>query len=144
MDSNHTSIASFNAKDISLESGNNSIYGKTVDQGKQSLASKTLTVTFNESKPKLIISEPEDGREIKGGDKKVTISGITDNDASVYVNNGQIIVSKDGSFTTSIPLNDGENTITVKAVNSASTSTTIDLKVTYRPEDAIPSPSPTN
>lgn len=136
------SDGSFTAANIPLNSGDNSIYGKTVDNNKHSLPSKTLTVTLNNSKPKLSISEPDDNKQIKGGDKKVTVSGKTSLDSKIYINDGQVITEKDGSFTTSQPLNDGDNTITIKAVNSASTTTVKTIKVTYTTDSNSPSPSP--
>lgn len=136
------SNGSFTAMDINLNDGTNTVYGKTVDNDKRSLASKTLNVVLDSSKPKLSISEPSDGKEINGGDKKITVSGKTDTDSKTYINDGQVIVSKDGSFSTSIPLNDGDNTITIKAINSALTSTTIELKVIYRGTESSPTPTP--
>lgn len=136
------SNGSFTAMDVNLNDDTNTIYGKTVDNNKRSLASKTLNVILNNSKPKLSISEPSDGKEINGGDKKITVSGKTDFDSRVYVNDGQVIVSKDGSFTTQIPLNDGDNTITIKAINSASTSTAKELKVGYKEAESSPTPTP--
>lgn len=132
----------FTAVDVSLNDGTNTVYGKTVDNDKRSLASKTLNVVLNSSKPKLNISEPNDGKEINGGDKKVTVSGKTDLDSKVYINDGQVIISKDGSFTTSISLNDGDNIITIKAVNEALTSTIVELKVIYKSPESSPTPTP--
>ncbi|MDO8619072.1 MAG: hypothetical protein Q7R49_03995 [Candidatus Daviesbacteria bacterium] len=131
------------AKDISLVFGKNNIYGKTVDEqssrtsstekNTESLASKTIILTYDNEKPDLTVNEPDDGKLIQGGDKKVTVKGTTDADIPVLVNDSRVITNSDGSFSTTVALNDGDNTITIKAVDHASNSTQIFRKVTYQP-----------
>ncbi len=128
------SDGSFSTENISLNLGINNIYGKTVDEtGKESLPSKTIRITYAYEKPNLTINQPEDGKKIQGGDKKVTVSGKTDAGIKIYINNSQIIIDKDGNFSTDQPLNEGNNTITVKAVDIASNTTEIQRVVTYNP-----------
>ncbi len=119
---------------INLSLGTNNIYGKTLDDNhKQSLPSKTIQVAYNNDKPQLEIQEPEDGKEIKGGDKKVTIRGKTNPDNDIRVNGAKVIVNSDGTFFTTINLNDGDNTINIVASNSVGNTTSIDRKVKYSP-----------
>lgn len=125
---------SFNFEDVSLNLGTNNIYGKTLDDTeKESLPSKTIKLFYDNEKPPLTIFEPEDGRKIAGGDKKVKVSGKTDPGVKVFVNETQVIVKSDGSFGMDQPLNDGDNIISIKAVDSASNITDIQRAVIYQP-----------
>ncbi len=125
---------SFISKNIELQLGTNNIYGKTLDsENKESLPSKTLKITYDNEKPVLEISEPEDGKLIKGGDKKVKVSGKSSTDAQVFVNGTRIVLGNEGGFTTDMSLNDGENTITIKAQDNASNNVELERKVIYEP-----------
>lgn len=125
---------SFTFRNISLSLGTNNIYGTTVDDNnKESLPSKTIKLIYDNEKPALTISEPNDSKVIQGGDKKVKIAGKTDPGVHMFINNTQVIVDKDGNFSTDQPLNDGDNTITIKAVDIASNTTEEQRKVTYNP-----------
>ena len=127
---------SFSAENISLSLGLNNIYGKTIDEdGKESLPSKTIRITYDFEKPNLSISQPEDNKKIQGGDKKVIVSGTTDIGTRIYINDSQIIVDKDGNFSVDLAINEGDNTITIKAVDIASNSTELQRRVSYTPQE---------
>lgn len=122
----------FEIKNIQLVLGTNNIYGKSIaDNNKESLPSKNLKIIFDNEKPKLDISEPEDGKKITGGDKKVKIAGNTEPGASVYINDSQIIVDKDGNFSSEQLLNDGDNNFDIKTIDAATNTTEIIRKVIY-------------
>lgn len=128
------SNGNFVAKNMSLVLGKNNVYGKTIDEkNTESLPSKNVVVVFDNEKPTLEISQPEDGKTIGGGDKKVTVSGKADPDIPVLINSSRVITSSDGKFSTTISLNDGDNTISIKAVDNASNSTEIVRHVIYNP-----------
>lgn len=125
---------SFELKDIELSLGTNNIYGKSIDEKDQeSLPSKNFQILYDNEKPKLDIAEPEDGKQIQGGDKKIKISGIVEIGAKVILNNGQIIVDKDGKFSSEQTLNDGDNIFNIQAIDASSNSTEISRKVIYQP-----------
>ncbi|MCL4366089.1 hypothetical protein M1437_02580 [Patescibacteria group bacterium] len=129
-----TSDGSFNFKEIALNLGTNNIYGKTIDDNdKESLPSKTIKLIYNNEKPPLDISEPEDDKKIQGGNKKVKVSGKTDPQIKVFINGNQVIVNKDGDFSVDQSLNDGDNIIIIKAVDISSNTTEIQRKVNYTP-----------
>ncbi len=127
------SDGNFSVDNLSLSEGTNNIYGKTLDDNasNKSLPSKTIRLVYSNEKPKLEIIEPNDGTQIKGGDKKIKVSGNTDNQASLTINNQTIIVNGEGHFSTDIPLNDGDNTISVVSTNTVGNSTKIERKVNY-------------
>lgn len=124
----------FETSDLELALGINNIYGKSVDsENKESLASKTIQVIYRSEKPKLEVTEPEDNKEVKGGDKKVRISGISDLDSDVTINGTKVIVNSEGKFTYEASLNDGDNNFTISATDPVGNSTTVTRRVTYTP-----------
>ena len=126
----------FTFENVNLSLGTNNIYGKTLDdQGKESLPSKSIRLQFDSENPPLNINEPEDGKVIQGGDKKVRVSGKTEPGAKVFVSGTQIIVDKDGNFGTDQPLNEGDNTLLIKTFDDASNTTEIQKRVTYHPQE---------
>lgn len=129
-----SSDGSFTAENISLKLGTNNIYGKTIDEaGKESFPSKTIKLQYSYDKPNLAVTQPEDNKTIQGGDKKITISGKTDPNVKIFINNSQVIVSGDGSFSSEQPLNDGDNIFNIKAIDSASNTTDMQRRVVYNP-----------
>lgn len=126
------SDGTFIAKNITLAIGINSIYGKTVDEKNQdSLDSKTIRLVYDNEKPVLEVTEPQDNQVVK--EKKVKVSGKTEKNNQVFINNVQIITNSDGAFLKEQPLEDGENILTIKAADGASNSTEIMRKVTVEP-----------
>ncbi len=125
---------SFIFANIELNLGTNNIYGKTVDEeDKESLPSKTIKLIYDNEKPSLVIFEPEDGKTIQGGDKKVKISGKTDPGSHIFINGTQAIVDSEGKFNTELPLNDGDNIIVIKSQDEAANSVEIERKAIYTP-----------
>jgi hypothetical protein len=122
----------FITDDLSLDQGTNNIYGQTINaDGKKSLASKTIQLTYSNQKPKLDISSPPDGQQIKGGDKKIVVSGNTDPLNSATVNGTTVIVGNDGNFTTTININDGDNIITIVTTDQFGNNNEVQRKVNY-------------
>jgi cytoskeletal protein RodZ len=65
------------------------------------------------------------------------ITGKTDLDSQVFINNQEIIPGPDGSFAQSIKLKEGLNTISISAVNKLSKRTEIVRTIIYRPEPEL-------
>lgn len=132
--SNTREDGSFTSGSISLSLGTNNIYGKTVDEkNKQSLSSKTIKLIYSNEKPKLEVNEPQDGQQVKDGDKKIRVLGKTDQNTTLTINGSTVILSNEGSFSSEVQLNDGDNTISIVATNNVGNSVKIDRKVNYSP-----------
>lgn len=123
---------SFEVKGITLALGTNNIYGKTMEKEKESLPSKSSKVIYDNEKPPLEISQPEDGKNVQG-ERKIQIRGKTEPQAQVFVNDSRIITNSDGAFSADLELNDGDNIITIKAIDQASNATEIARKVIFKP-----------
>lgn len=125
---------SFIFQNLELSLGTNNISGKTKNGEKLSLSSKQFKVIFDNEKPKLEISEPEDGKEIQG-ERKIKVSGKTEGQdgVRVYINDSQVIIDKDSAFSKEFSLSDGDNIFTIKAVDSASNITEISRRISFTP-----------
>jgi len=124
---------SFTVQDITLSLGTNNIYGKTEDEnGKESLASKTIKVIFDNEKPPLEVSNPSDGQTFSG-ERKMNVVGKTEPNAMVSINGEQAIVDSEGKFSRQFSLSDGSNTFTIVAKDSAGNSIERTLNVTFNP-----------
>lgn len=129
-----SSDGSFTLQNVSLSLGTNNIYATTVDeQNKESLPSKTIRLIYDNQKPPLSINEPDDNKVVQGGDKKIKVSGKTDAAVKVFINGTQVIIDKDGNFSSDIALNDGANTLSIKAVDVASNETELQRQVVFQP-----------
>jgi bacillopeptidase F len=105
------------------------------EQGNKSLSSKPIYIYYSNEKPILEINSPSDNQTIKGGDKKVTVSGKTNSDKEIVINiNGiMTIVGSDGSFSQNININEGDNNITITASDKTGNVTSESRKVIYQP-----------
>ncbi len=65
--------------------------------------------------PKLVVTNPKN--DIITKSKEIKISGNTQPDNKITINENDVFVSSDGSFFEVIPLQDGINTIKIKALN---------------------------
>jgi len=132
----------FTTEPIPLNLGTNNIKAVTLsDSNKKSLPSKNIRLYFSNEKPTLEISEPADGAEINGGDKKIRVAGKTDVNNHVTINGSTVIVDSEGNFQTVLALNDGDNTVSVVSSNSFGNSNQIERKVKYTSQEPSPSPS---
>lgn len=77
--------------------------------------------------PSLFILNPENNQEIDGN--FVSIEGMTDKGASLFINGQPILVSDEGRFRESLTLQSGLNMINVKSINKFEKETTISLNV---------------
>ena len=84
--------------------------------------------------PNLQVSTPSNNIVLESDSAE--ISGITDNDTVLTVNNETIPVTNDGHFYASLKLHRGVNVIKVKASNKAKKETSEVLTVEYKPKTA--------
>lgn len=123
---------SFLAENVPLSLGTNNIWGKTTNSEYTSFPSKIIKVVSDNEKPLLEIYEPEDGKNIQG-ESKIKLSGKTEPNAIVSVNDVRVITSFDGSFSTQLQLHEGENILNIKASDSASNTNEVSRRVSFTP-----------
>ncbi len=122
-------------ENIILSSGENLLFAYAEDsQGNRSDGSNPVTVTYSIETPKLEVSEPTEGAIVTQRKQSViSVRGTTDPGNKIYLNDQFIFVSSDGSFTGSFQLLQGDNTITVRAVNTAGNEEVKQIHVKYMP-----------
>lgn len=127
--------------DVSLKPGENKIAVKASNASGKT-AEATVTVKFKkkekEDAPTLTLKEPSDGA--KTGSENIKVSGMAKDAKKVTVNGEEVKPESDGSFSTSVTLKTGDNTISVSASNDAGT-TTLSAKVTYEPKAKAGAPT---
>ena len=117
---------------VTLSKGENKIWGVLENSlNERSNRSKIVTVSYRNESPKVDISEPSDNAVISGDNKEVKVSGQTEGEMSVTVNGRMVIISSDGKFSYTLPLNDGDNKIEIVATDNFGNTTKIEKKVTY-------------
>lgn len=96
-------------------------------------AEKSISVTVDTVPPTLNVSLP--ANNLKTNVATVTVSGTTNDLTSspviLTVNDNEVNVNSNGSFSTTIPLNVGENIITIVSTDGAGKSTTVTRTVYY-------------
>jgi len=124
---------SFFASNLQLDKGFNSIYATATDQAENvSAESRKEEVIFDNQPPELTVEKPlSESRFYGRSEKRIEVRGLVDADAQVTVNGRLVIVDQLGRFSTFVSLNDGEQVISVLAVDKAGNETKEELKVTY-------------
>ncbi len=122
----------FRIDNLQLSIGNNTIYAKSKKGTFTSLPSKSYTVIYDIDKPILKLHEPEDNKQVVS-DRTLKISGKTDSNTKIFVNDNQVAVDGNGNFTTTKQLVDGNNNFEIKGVDTAQNTTTITRTVHFTP-----------
>lgn len=125
----------FEFPDITLDAGENTFTAVTENEKQlRSNPSNEVIISYVKDAPKLEVTEPKDGAQItQRKQNPVTVKGTTSPGNRIYVNDQMLFVAGDGSFTGSVQLSEGENTITVRAINDAQIESKTELKVRYIP-----------
>jgi hypothetical protein len=82
-----------------------------------------LNLTKNVAKPPVITLSSSD--EIVTDQTSVPVSGTVKNTNVLTINNKAVTLNKDGNFNTNIPVNIGENSISIVAGNSTKVTQTV-------------------
>lgn len=67
------------------------------------------------SVPRMVILHPEKNFSFNGN--SITVEGITDRDARIFINDQAVLVNDDGKFQESLTLQSGANVINIRAIN---------------------------
>lgn len=116
-----------------LSDGSHTVTINCADNDGNSATEKSTTFTVDTVPPVLNITSPDDG--LITNKSTVVVAGTT-NDATsspvtLTVNGNTVSVGSDGSFSTTVTLSEGENTITIEAVDKAGKVSTVTRTVTY-------------
>ena len=130
-----TAEGTFVFNDINLTPETNEIYTIAEDkEGNKSQPSKRVVVNFDNTPPEFEIVSPQDGEVFNGNkEKRINISGKTEKNTSLTINDRLIILDQEGGFSTEIELSEGENLIKIIAADRAENQTEKEVKVTFNP-----------
>ena len=119
--------------DITLEPGENQIivYAKDLADNRSD-DSRVLKIVYDSEAPKLEITAPKDGEKFYD-EKEIVVGGVTEVDASVRINDFISTVDTEGNYARRVQLTNGENEITVVAIDKAGNKTEQKVKVSYNP-----------
>lgn len=125
----------FMADNLNLSEGLNSLYVLALDKaGNQSKPSTKVTVILDTKEPLLEVSQPQDNARFNGEkQRKIQIIGKTEIETLLTINGSSEILDKDGNFSSTLALVEGENIITITALDLAGNKTEKQIKVTYTP-----------
>lgn len=119
--------------DINLELGRNELSAVALDNaGNTSQPSNIAGINYSNREPKLEIQSPTEGQIVTGQENTVEIKGLTDLGTRLIVNERVVVVNSDGKFTSSVTINEGENTLVFVATDRSGNSARKEIKVTYK------------
>ncbi len=121
----------FTFTSVHLEKGKNTFKASVATQdNKKSEYSKEIIISLLKDVPSLSIDTPQDGQKFKKEESPIKVTGSTDADIKVTVNDFRAIVTDSGSYSYLYNLKDGENTIKVVAIDAAGNKSEKELKIT--------------
>jgi hypothetical protein len=118
---------------IKLKEGFNELTAIAIKKDQESTKSSSLNIEYKNSPPKLEIESPKEGEKRFADNRDLEISGQTDVENRVTVNDRMAIVDSVGKFKYRVRLSDGENSFKIKAQDNAGNSTEEERKVTFIP-----------
>lgn len=122
----------FMFENIPLISNRNTIYAKAVDgDGNESEKSETYIITVDKEKPKLEVSQPNNGEKIKNLDERVLVKGKVNEKAKITINEKLVVQKPDLSFEYLLGVSEGDVKISIKAEDEAGNSKTEVLEIKY-------------
>ncbi len=122
---------SFNEEIGDLIKGENNIYVKAIStDDKKQKQSKTFTVLYKPDKPNLEITAPNDNS--KTSNQEIVIRGTTDIETFIKINDLPAVVDAKGSFDKEIRLKEGDNIITVVALDIAGNTEVKTITIKYQ------------
>lgn len=115
-----------------LSDGSHTVTINCADNDGNSATEKSTTFTVDTVPPVLNVTSPDDG--LITNKSTVVVAGTTNDSTSspvtLTVNGNTVSVGSDGSFSTTVTLSEGENTITIEAVDKAGKVSVVTRTVT--------------
>ena len=116
-----------------MQTGDNKIKAKATKDDKESDFSNELDVTYRNSPPSLSLDSPTDGQKFEKDQNAAQVLGKTDSGIRITVNGFWAVIDENNNFSYNLPLQNGDNTIKIEAVDQAGNKTEKEIKVTYSP-----------
>lgn len=116
-----------------LTEGENTIATYAIDKAKnESLSSKKYYITLDTQVPSIEIETPENNSRITLRKNQITtVKGTAEPNSKVYIENRLSFADSEGNFSGTYSLTEGDNKITVKAVDKAGNTSELELLVNF-------------
>ena len=113
--------------DSALSDGKHTIYVTAKDNDENTAISSYVDITVDTNPPELVITSPSDNLVTNKSSIMVTgtTNDITSSPVTLTINGENVTVQSDGSFSHSVDLNVGTNTITIISKDAAGKTTTV-------------------
>ena len=121
----------FTFRRVALRNGVNRIKAHYSSDNGDSDFSREYIINLSSEKPELEITSPSEGTTFRRADRRINVSGTTDQNGSVTVNGFRAVVSASGSFSYLLELTDGDNKIIIEATNQAGVKESKEVNVKY-------------
>ncbi len=120
---------------ISLDEGENVIAFYSADAaGNESAVGREYVTIYDTQAPEIEWATPEDGKLVTNlRERMIEVKGKTSEVAKIYLNDRLVFSDSEGNFTDSFQLQEGENTLRLKAIDEAGNESEQERKVTFRP-----------
>lgn len=116
---------------VTLRKGENRIWATVRTDDQESEQSPELMMVYDDESPQITLDSPQDGIEFT--EDNVEVKGLVSEEVYLTIQGRLVNQDSDGSFTSSLTLQEGENIITVFAKDSAGNAATKEVKVIYSP-----------
>ncbi|MDP2873751.1 MAG: hypothetical protein Q8N84_00385 [bacterium] len=117
---------------VELVEGENQVFAVALNSTLTlSAPSPTTTIVYTNKPPKLEMETPKENQSLIQKENSFLVSGLTDKDCLVTVNDHRAIVDLTGKFTLTVYLTEGVNKIKILAKDQAGNEATIERTVTY-------------
>lgn len=126
--------SSFTEEIGKLKVGENQVYAVArTKNGKNSKKTEKFTVEYKRDPPSLQIDQPRNDAVVNA--QEIQLSGNTDRNTSLYLNNSPIVVDLTGEFESTFRLKEGDNILQFKAVDIAGNTTEKSVQIRYERDD---------
>jgi len=126
----------FEFDNVKISEGENRVSAYSISsRGKESDPSKSYSIKVDRTAPELTLSSPADGEVYRGQSQRIaSFQGMVDEDGvHVYVGERVAIVSNDNTFELSYQLQEGDQDVTVRAVDKAGNENSTSVKLRWEP-----------
>jgi len=108
------------------------LFAKAVDnKGSESEKTEFFYITYDKNPPKIEDLSPEDGDTVRNLDKRINVTGRTNEKAKVTINGMMAVQKPDNSFEFLLGVDEGEVKMKIEAVDEAGNKTEKEITVKY-------------
>ncbi|OGC51292.1 hypothetical protein A2982_04255 [candidate division WWE3 bacterium RIFCSPLOWO2_01_FULL_39_13] len=126
------STGAFSFTNIQVGLFDESIYVTAKDEnGNISKKSTVYVIKKDIEPPEIEVESPKDGEVYKSTGHSYQVTGKTEPESSVFVNNQLAVINPDGNFSASIRLEEGNNEVDIRAVDKAENTTELKITVIF-------------